>query len=47
MRRPGLAGAVVRLLARTAPALTAAVDAVWTRARAAPLGAPPLALRKP
>jgi urease accessory protein len=40
-------GAVVRCLATSAPALGDAVEAVWTAARAALLGAPALALRKP
>ena len=39
-------GALVRCLARRAPALTATVHAVWTAARRAVLGAPPLDLRK-
>ena len=39
-------GAVVRCLAADAPALTRAVDAVWTAARVAVLGVGPLALRK-
>ncbi|MCL6640261.1 MAG: hypothetical protein K6T92_02705, partial [Candidatus Rokubacteria bacterium] len=40
-------GAVVRILAADAPELLEAVEAVWARARAACLGLPPLALRKP
>jgi urease accessory protein len=40
-------GAVVRCLATEAPALGAAIEAVWTAARVEVLGAPPLALRKP
>ena len=40
-------GAAVRCLAMDAPALGAAVEAVWTAARVEVLGAPPLALRKP
>lgn len=40
-------GVVVRVLAADAPALVEAVEAVWARARAACLGLPPLALRKP
>jgi urease accessory protein len=39
-------GVVLRLLAATAPALIASIDAVWAGARAALCGAPPLALRK-
>jgi urease accessory protein len=39
-------GALVRCLARSAPALTAAVHAVWTAARRTALTAPPLDLRK-
>jgi urease accessory protein len=39
-------GAIVRLLAATAPALVAAVDTVWAEARRALLGLPPLSLRK-
>ena len=39
-------GAVVRCLAVAAPALTRAIDAVWTAARRDVLGLPPLALRK-
>lgn len=39
-------GAVVRVLAAGAPALLAALDAVWTLARERCLGAPALALRK-
>ena len=40
-------GAVVRVLAAGAPALLAALDAVWTLARRRLLGVPALALRKP
>jgi len=40
-------GVVVRVLAAGAPALLAAIDAVWTVARQRLLGAPALALRKP
>ena len=39
-------GALVRCLARSAPALTATVHAIWTAARRAVLAAPPLDLRK-
>jgi urease accessory protein len=39
-------GAVVRCLARDAPALVSAVHAVWTAARVEVLGLPPLMLRK-
>lgn len=39
-------GVLVRCLARGAPALTTALEAVWTLARRTVLGAPPLALRK-
>jgi urease accessory protein len=41
------AGVLVRCLAARAPALAEAVDEVWGAARAALLGLPPLALRKP
>jgi hypothetical protein len=37
---------LVRCLARSAPALTDALAALWAAARRAVLGAPPLALRK-
>ena len=40
-------GALVRCLAAGAPALAQTVDLVWAAARAALLGLPPLALRKP
>jgi urease accessory protein len=40
-------GAIVRLLARTAPALTSSIDRIWSAARCHVLGAPPLSLRKP
>src|SRR5262249_28147365 len=40
-------GAIVRVLARTAPALLSAIDGVWAAARSHALGAAPLALRKP
>lgn len=40
-------GVVVRCLAPSAPALTEALDAVWSASRRAALGAPALALRKP
>ena len=40
-------GVVVRVLAAGAPALLAAIDAVWTLARQRLFGAPALALRKP
>jgi len=40
-------GALVRCLARGAPGLGQVVDQVWAAARAALLGLPPLALRKP
>lgn len=40
-------GAVLRLLAADAPALLESLDTAWGGARAALLGAPPLALRKP
>jgi hypothetical protein len=39
-------GALVRVVARGAPELTAALQAVWALARHTVLGAPPLALRK-
>jgi urease accessory protein len=39
-------GAIVRMLAATAPALLATLDAVWAIARRALLGLPPLPLRK-
>jgi len=39
-------GALVRCLARTAPALVEAVEGCWNLARAALLARPPLALRK-
>ena len=41
------AGAVVRCLAASAPALTALLDALWAAARRTIVGAPPLLLRKP
>jgi urease accessory protein len=40
-------GVMVRCLTMDAPALGAAIEAVWTAARVEVLGAPPLALRKP
>jgi len=40
-------GALVRCLAADAPGLGQVVDRVWAAARAALLGLPPLALRKP
>lgn len=40
-------GVVVRVLAADAPALLEALETAWARARAACLGLPPLALRKP
>lgn len=40
-------GALARCLARSAPALTDAIDLIWSAARRRLLGAPPLALRKP
>jgi urease accessory protein len=40
-------GAVLRLLAADAPALIASIEVAWACARAALLGALPLALRKP
>ena len=39
-------GALVRCLAPDAPALSAALDSVWTLARAHLLDLPPLRLRK-
>ena len=40
-------GALVRCLAADAPALAQTIEVVWAAARAALLGLPPLALRKP
>lgn len=39
-------GTLVRCLARSAPALTSALQTIWTLARRTVLAAPPLALRK-
>jgi urease accessory protein UreH len=39
-------GALVRVVARDAPGLTAALQSVWALTRRSVLGAPPLALRK-